>query len=121
MKSKVIIATLMLTLSASSFASAVTDAFVNAGSTIIDAFVEVGSTVSDAFVEVGSSVLDAFENILSSRLKEQVMAVQGDALNFLAGDEATLALDEMFNTIREVPELAHLSDEQIAKLIVSAK
>lgn len=52
-------------------------------------------------------------------LKEDIVQVQPDIYNFLAGEEITLALEEQMKKVRRnIPELAEASDEEVASTML---
>ena len=54
-------------------------------------------------------------------LKEEVKHVEPDVYAYLAGEEMTLALEEVVNEVREqAPELQNSSNEEIVSLLVSS-
>lgn len=60
-------------------------------------------------------------SVLAVNNKQELKAVEDDALKFLAGDVLTEALEEVINKTREgVPELEKLSDELIAILFLQS-
>lgn len=70
-----------------------------------------------AAAEMSSNALGA-----TSIMKEQVAAIQDDALGMLAGDGKTDALDTFMNNIRsQSSEFADLSDEEIAIGIINSE
>ena len=54
-----------------------------------------------------------------THLKEQMVAVQGDAMNFLAGDAATETLLSVIDEVKKSSvEFQDLSDEEVAAIIL---
>lgn len=54
----------------------------------------------------------------SSAYKEAINAVKADALNFLAGEEATDSLKVIFEELAQYDELEGLSEEELAIVII---
>lgn len=67
---------------------------------------------------VASINLPLTSSTLLLLLKEEVREVEADAYNFLAGDEISLALEEKMAKVREVPELANATDEEIISIML---
>lgn len=91
---------LAITASPTIFVAAVIECLTNGSPEI--GYVCVGATTT---APVSSTVLAVL-------LKEDIQQVEGDAYNYLAGEEISLALEEQMNKMREqFPALAEKSDE----------
>lgn len=67
------------------------------------------------------STLNAVSTTVLVLLKEEVQHVEADAYNFLAGEEISLGLEEVMNTLRsESEELASKSNEELAAIMLEA-
>lgn len=106
MKLKSLVASLLLATSLGASAEALTLSPVYTGLVIAEATVyALATTIAPTAITSGA-------------LKEQLAVVKGDAVNFLAGDEATEVLMITISKVREDAQFAELSDEEIATLIV---
>ena len=57
--------------------------------------------------------------LVAAVLREEVAQVTPDALNFLAGEEISLALEEQIHNVRnQISEAQDLSDEEVAVMIL---
>lgn len=113
MKIKTFIASLLLVSSMSTFAVDLTSSPLFTAVDLVRS--AVGTVVAPFVVSGAASVASSQTN------KEQLAAVRSDAVDFLAGNDATDVLKASIKEIRErSSELKQLSDSQIAGLIVTA-
>lgn len=113
MKFKTFIASLLLVTSMSSFA---VDLTLSPLYTAVDLVRSAVGTVVAPFASTG-----AVSAASTQTNKEQLAAVRSDAVDFLAGSDATDVLKASIKEIKErSADLKQLSDTQIAGLIVTA-
>lgn len=89
--------------------------------TVSPLYTVIGLVRTAVFVVVAPSALVTGSTAATSANKEQIAAVRSDAVDFLAGAEAS---DVLAASIKEIKgqneEMGALSDTQVASLIVTA-
>ena len=86
-------------------------------SPIETAYNVLATALSPIDVTAGSTLISSDA---TSAYKEAILAVKADALNFLAGEEATDTLLDIFSRLQAEETLQGLSNEELAVLIIEA-
>lgn len=111
MNLKSTLATLLMVTSLTSGASEITL------SPIETAYAVLATALSPIDISVGSTLISSEA---SSAYKEAINAVKGDALNYLAGEEATDTLLDLFAKLQAEEALRDYNNEELAVLIIEA-
>lgn len=81
-----------------------------------------GDSCYGTLVLLPLSTVEAVSTTLVVLLKEEVVQAEPDAINFLAGEDMTLALEELLAEVRaRHPELNQVNDEELVSFILSNK
>lgn len=78
-----------------------------------------GGSENECLLQVSASAAPISSTTLLL-LKEDIKNVEGDAYEFLAGAPATLALEEVIESIREEDGLEDPSDEEIVSMMLQS-